>query len=191
MARRVIDDYNDEDFSKKKNYKPSIEEDMDMDLNNSEENDGDRYEYTSDDDDVPLSLQVGVIGYSKKEFDETEARSALENILDDIEMEYVTNGLYSTITIVSGGTMLGIPKLAYEIATERGYSTVAIIPEQARSSELYDVDEIIWVGEKLGDESQQFIENIDVLVKIGGSDQSNHEAVLAHDLDIPIYEFDL
>jgi len=136
-------------------------------------------------------LYIGVVGYSNQQFDEAEAREILEEAFDDIEEEYVDNGDYEDIIIVSGLTSLGIPKIAYEIADARDYGTMGIAPSEADDYELYNVDEIIYEGETFGDESEVFIDNIDVLVKVGGGQQSQQEMELAESEDISILEFDL
>ena len=99
-------------------------------------------------------LYVGVVGYSGQKFDEADARETLEEALDDIEDEYIESGDFEEIVIVSGLTNLGMPKVAYEVADNRGYGTVGVAPEQANEYELYPVDEIIYEGENFGDESE-------------------------------------
>lgn len=137
------------------------------------------------------TLYIGVVGYSAQEFDKTEAREIIEEAFDDIENEYVENGDYDDIIIVSGLTNLGIPKIAYEVADDRGYGTMGIVPDEADEYELYKVDEIIYEGKNFGDESEVFIDNIDVFVKVGGGDQSQHEMELAEAEDMSVLEFDL
>lgn len=137
------------------------------------------------------TLFVGVVGYSSQKFDEQEAREILEEAFDDIEEEYVDNGDFEKISVVSGLTNQGIPKIAYQIADERGYDTIGVAPLEADDYDLYDVDEIIYEGENFGDESETFIDMIDVFVKVGGGDQSQHEMDLAESEDISILEFDL
>lgn len=137
------------------------------------------------------TLYVGVVGYSGQKFDEVEAREILEEAFDDIEDEYVEKGDYEDITIVSGLTNMGIPKIAYEVADERGYNTMGVAPEEADEYELYNVDEIIYEGVNFGDESEVFIDTIDVFVKVGGGNQSQHEMELAEAEDMSVLEFDL
>src|SRR4030042_217595 len=115
----------------------------------------------------------------KKRFNENTNDTEDFNLDDDIEADYITNGRHSTIRVISGGTIFGISKIAYDVSSDRGYATMAIVPEQARSYHLYDVDDIVWVGEKFGEESETFVDMLDVLVKIGGGDQSNNEAKMA------------
>lgn len=137
------------------------------------------------------TLYVGVVGYSSQKFDEIEAREILEEAFDDIEEEYIDNGDFEDIVIVSGLTAMGIPKIAYEIAVERDYGTMGVAPEEADDYELFNVDEIVYEGKKFGDESEVFIDIIDVFVKVGGGQQSQQEMELAEADDLSILEFEL
>ena len=137
------------------------------------------------------TLYIGVVGYSGQKFDEAEAREIIEEAFDDIEDEYIEKGDYEEITVVSGLTNLGIPKIAYEVADARGYGTMGIAPEEADEYDLYNVDEIIYEGTKFGDESETFIDNIDVFLKVGGGDQSQQELELAEAEDMSVMEFEL
>jgi hypothetical protein len=133
-------------------------------------------------------LRVGVVGYSdESEFEIDSAREILEKIIDQIEEEFIHTGLFSDLVIVSGLTNMGIPKLAYEIAQDRGYKTIGIAPNEAEDHDLFPVDEIIWSGESFGDESREFIDFIDLLVKVGGGDQSEKEVEMAEQDDVPVY----
>jgi hypothetical protein len=136
-------------------------------------------------------LYVGVVGYSQQEFDETEATIILEEAFESIEDEYLQDGDFDSIVLVSGLTNMGIPSIAYQIAENNGYETVGIAPDAASEYELYDVDEIYWVGENWGDESQAFIDMIDVIIRVGGGEQSMKEVEMAEEEDISVIEYDL
>ena len=140
------------------------------------------------------SLYVGVVGYFDQKFDEKEAREILEEALDDIEDQYVDTEEFEEIVIVSGLTSHGIIKIAYEIADERDYLTVGVAPQAVNDTgfDLYDVDVVEYVGKNFGDESEAFVDMIDVLIKVGGGSQSESELVMAEaDGDVSILEFDL
>lgn len=132
-------------------------------------------------------LRIGVVGYSAKEFDTEEATEALDYFLDEIENEYQPE----SVALVSGLTDQGIPSLAYEAAELRGYRLVGVAPAEAKHFDCYDVDEEIIIGDDFGDESHEFIMNIDVLIRIGGGKQSEAEQEMAQDRGIPVYEYDL
>jgi predicted Rossmann-fold nucleotide-binding protein len=136
-------------------------------------------------------LYVGVVGYSAQKFDERDAREILEDALDDIEDEYVESGDYTEIAIVSGLTNMGIPRIAYQVADDRGYKTIGFVPEEANDYESYAVDEIIYSGEFFGDESEAFVDSLDVLIKIGGGDQSQKELEMAEEDGLSVLDFDL
>lgn len=136
-------------------------------------------------------IYVGVVGYSQQKFDENEASLILEDAFDSIEEEYISNGEFEHIVVVSGLTNMGIPSVAYQVAEDNGYETIGVAPDAARELELYDVDEIYWVGEQFGDESQVFIDMIDVIIRVGGGEQSLKEVEMAEEEDISVIEYDL
>lgn len=76
--------------------------------------------------------------------------------LDVVELD-VSSGNSNKYELVSGLTNMGIPKLAYEIADKKGWTTVGFSAEEAKEYECYDVDKEIIVGKKFGDESEEFI----------------------------------
>lgn len=146
----------------------------------------------SDFEDDDNTLYVGVIGYFSQKFDETEAEEILEDALNDIEEEYIDTGDFEDIAIVSGLVNAGMNRIAYKVADFHGYKTIGIAPEEAKDMDNYPVDEIVWSGVEFGDESEDFIDAIDVLVKIGGGAQSQKELEIAEeDGDISILEYDL
>ena len=57
------------------------------------------------------------------------------------------------------------------------YKTIGIAPSRAKKVKrgVFNVDKEIIVGTNFGDESQTFIDYIDVLVRIGGGKQSREE----------------
>ena len=138
-------------------------------------------------------LYVGISGYSAQKFDVIEARELIEEALDDIENEYIESGDYEEIVVVSGLTNMGIHKIAYEVADNRGYNTIGIAPEEVNEEamELYPVDEIIIEGKTFGDESEEYIDIIDVLVTIGGGAQTMTEIEMAEGDDLSVIEYDL
>jgi len=118
------------------------------------------------------ALRVGVVGYSGRKFDEAIARRELSEVLNELLEQRELPP--SQVELVSGLTNIGVPKIAYEIAAEAGMKTVGISAARALSSSVgvYAVDKQIIVGENYGDESEEFIGYIDVLIRIGGGDQS-------------------
>jgi hypothetical protein len=135
------------------------------------------------------NLYVGVIGFSPTKFDETKAKEYLKEAFDLIEGVLV--GTVSQYVCVSGLTNIGVPKLAYEEAHSRGWQTWGIACSKANEFELYPVNHKIIVGDNWGDESQTFLDNIDVLIRVGGSEQSKEEVEKFKKMGGPYYEYEL
>ena len=153
-------------------------------------------------------IKIGVVGYSVKSFPVYSASQKFIKALSDIINEYryystVINGKwvdvqnkddcsdtfvikYPKIEIVSGYTDYGIPALSYALSKLhcKGYynhidcTTTGFAPKEAVSNILCKVNKVIIVGEKYGDESEEFVDYIDVLIKIGGGKQSIKEFAL-------------
>ncbi len=132
-----------------------------------------------------MTLNVGVIGYSTQDFDKEAAIDYLQGAFKTI------NAIYPKIVLVSGLTNLGIPALAYAEAKKLGWQTIGIACEKANDYELFPVDEKIIIGKEWGDESQTFLNSIDILIRIGGGQQSLREAAEFKKSNRPIIEFDL
>ena len=131
-------------------------------------------------------IRIGVIGYSTKYFNKKEAESKLKELINKI----VKNSKLP-ITIVSGLTNIGISAIAYKIAKEYGYKTTGYACEKANELELFDVDSKKIIGKNWGDESEEFLNNIDYLIKIGGGEQSEKEFNNAKKLGIKTYEYNI
>lgn len=130
--------------------------------------------------------KIGVVGYSDdKVFDHDIAKALLAIAFDIIDKEY------SDIEIVSGLTDVGVPGMAYRMAEKYGWKTVGLSAQEAKKYDCFDVDEEIIIGEKFGDESEDFIKTIECLVRIGGGDQSMKETEMAKKKGITVYEYDL
>ena len=137
-------------------------------------------------------MKIGVVGFSRSQFDKKIAILKLRNILEALTREKDV----STIEIISGYTNMGVPRIAYRLADDMGLKTVGFSAKQALKvrAGVYPVKEVILVGERFGDESHKFIEYIDVLVRIGGGPQSRKEVALfktlhqGEDLSTLLYE---
>lgn len=121
-------------------------------------------------------MKIGIVGFSRSQFDKKMAILKLRNILEEL----VAGRDAATIEIISGYTNMGVPRIAYRLADDMGLKTVGFSAKQALRvrAGVYPVKEVILVGERFGDESQKFIEYIDVLVRIGGGPQSRKEVDL-------------
>ena len=135
-----------------------------------------------------MEVKIGVVGYSDESvYNHDIAKAlvavALDAVADDTKAdEYV---------LVSGLTDQGIPGIAYRMAEDRGWKTVGLSAKEAKQYDCFDVDEEIIVGEKFGDESEEFIGYIDYLVRIGGGEQSMKETEMAKKKGVKVYEYDL
>ncbi|HBC45369.1 MAG: hypothetical protein UX08_C0008G0002 [Candidatus Collierbacteria bacterium GW2011_GWB1_45_35] len=133
------------------------------------------------------TICIGVMGYSGQKFDIEKARVMLNQAFDLFAFQHKG----SQFAIVSGYTNLGIPAIAYEIAVERGWTTVGVACAKAKEYDVFPCDEVCIVGENWGDESPTFLNMCQVFVRIGGGKQSRREIAQAKADGKFVYEFDL
>lgn len=121
-------------------------------------------------------VRVGVVGFSRRSFDQEAARRHLRAVLERL----VARAGAARVEVVSGLTNQGVPRLAYELAAELGLRTVGVSARRALRvrAGLWPVDERVIVGTDFGDESRAFVDRIDLLVRIGGGPQSRAEVEL-------------
>lgn len=121
-------------------------------------------------------MKIGITGFSRNQFDKIESRKILRNVFEILSKKHSGK----EVKIVSGYTNSGIPKIAYELADEFGFTTVGYSARQALNvrSGVYSVKEVILIGEKFGEESESFVEYIDGLIRVGGGSQSRKEVEL-------------
>lgn len=120
--------------------------------------------------------KIGVVGFSRNQFDQKDAAQKLRVIVEQI----TADKNIATLEIVSGYTNMGVPRLAYLLADELGIATVGFSARQALRvrAGVYPVKKEIIFGKKFGDESDAFVQYIDILIRIGGGPQSRHETEL-------------
>jgi hypothetical protein len=135
------------------------------------------------------TIYVGVVGYSKSDFNHEKAVESLKKAFTIIENQFPS----AKFNCVSGLTNQGVPALAYKEACARLWSTTGVACGKVKNGnyELFPVDETIIVGEKWGDESEKFLSLLDVLVKIGGGKQSETEAAQAKEKGIKVLEYNI
>lgn len=128
------------------------------------------------DKELKTSLKIGVVGFSRNQFDQEEATNKLHDMIKQIIENYPDR----EFEIVSGLTNMGVPRLAYLLADQLGIYTTGFSAKQAFSvyAGIYPVKQQIIVGDKFGDESEEFVRYIEVLVRVGGGAQSRHEVEL-------------
>lgn len=132
--------------------------------------------------------RIGVVGYSSAYFDRTEGRKLLEGLIKEAKKDCPND---HKISIVSGLTNLGIPAIAYQIAADEGYHTVGYACSEAEKFACYPVDTKHIIGTDWGDESEEFLSNIDALIRVGGGKQSKEETAKAKKQELPIFEEEL
>lgn len=125
---------------------------------------------------------VGIVGFSGGKFDEDKASKIIDEIFSQLNRNDV---------IVSGGTALGIPLMAYNKAKSLGMETIGIMCSKGFEYDVFDVDKMIVVGDDWGDESKEFLSSIEILYRIGGGKQSFEEVKEAKKMGIDVHEFDL
>ena len=133
-------------------------------------------------------IRIGVIGYSAQKFNELTARAYINDTFNLLKEHFGEN---TDFHVYSGLTNLGIPKLAYENAVDRNWKTVGFAAKCAEEYEWFPCDSHFIVGENWGDESEAFLENIDILVKIGGGNQSQREMEMAKEKGLRVISYDI
>lgn len=120
-------------------------------------------------------LKIGVIGYSRPNIDEAQARTHLQACFKQFIVQANVERLQ--VEIVSGLTNAGVPKVAYELAAQWQIKTVGISAREAlqAKSGIFPVMKQMIIGQHFGDESAFFIHYIDCLVRVGGGEQSLKE----------------
>lgn len=134
------------------------------------------------------NIKIGVVGYSMQEFDEQRAIKYIGSVFDFVEEQFPND----TKTVISGLTDLGIPALAYREAVKREWKTKGIACSKALDYVWFPVSDVTIVGDNWGDESETFLNSINILIRIGGGEQSMRETEMAKSMKgIDVMEFDL
>lgn len=120
-------------------------------------------------------LKIGVVGYSRPNIPEPQTRALLQACFKTFIMRAQVDRLQ--VEIVSGLTNAGVPKVAYELASQWQVKTVGISAQEALQVEcgVFPVRKQMLIGRLFGDESAFFINYVDCLARIGGGPQSLKE----------------
>jgi hypothetical protein len=134
-------------------------------------------------------FNVGIVGFSKSNFDHNEAERMIKEAFDQIESNYPDKQK----NCVSGLTNQGVPALAYAEAVKRGWKTTGVACGKVRVKkyDLFPVDFEFIEGEQWGDESQKFLSLLNIIIRVGGGKQSQDEIQSAKDSGLPVIEFNL
>lgn len=131
------------------------------------------------------TIKIGIVGYSdvgnysKKETDSYASWIAFYLRSAEIYFRQL-HGEETMFEMVGGLTDMGINKYAYEYASHKSKKAtykklIGFACSKASEYPCFPVDEKYIIGTEWGDESDSFLEYIDVLVKIGGGEQSKKE----------------
>ena len=124
---------------------------------------------------------VGVLGYAGR-WERTglrgaalhplvaAARAALRDQLLALQAQHGPQ-----LAMASGATNRGVLQLAYELCAELGITALGVAPEQVLNYPLAPMDYLLLVGRRFGDESAAFVRISDVLLLLGGGEQSERE----------------
>ncbi|MBB3123283.1 hypothetical protein FHS04_000780 [Mesoflavibacter sabulilitoris] len=133
-------------------------------------------------------LLIGVVGYCPPtKFDIHLANKMINEAYDIIEKKFPE----TPKMVVSGLTNVGVLKIAYEQAILRKWSTKGVACSLANNYPLFPVDEQIIIGDNWGDESEEFLLNLDCMIRIGMGDQSIRECNIIREKGLPTFEYNL
>lgn len=134
-------------------------------------------------------LKIGVVGYCPPTmFDKDEAKRLLVDVFDQIVQDLDVKACYVEVMVVSGLADVGIPALAYREAVLRNWTTGGVACEKVCNFDEFPVDYRRVVGKNWGEESEAFLAECDVLVRIGGGKQSKEEVKAFSALGGAVYE---
>lgn len=124
-------------------------------------------------------LKVGVNGFHARAQDKVVIWNLISRGFDRIMSETGATELH----VISSLSDSGVPQAAYHIARQRGWNCGGIAPKAVMRQRIFpmnvDGDIMKIVGNRWGDESEAFINECDVLLRVGNSRQSMDEAELA------------
>ena len=111
---------------------------------------------------------VGVVGTSRRNaICSREARTVLEEAIKELQLLVGDKA----IVIVSGGGL--VPMTAFDIAKQKHWKAIQVVCPKVKCSpqRVHRIE----IGKKHGDESAEFINMIDGIIRIGGGPQSHRE----------------
>lgn len=135
------------------------------------------------------TLRIGVVGFSGQKFDVQEAIEIVIKAFDDVLVDHPE---VIEFWVVSGLADLGIQALAYREAVKRGWKTYAVDCARSAKYTAFPVDDSMIIDSMVrGSESEAFLATIDVLIRIGGGEQSHAEAQAFKETGKLTYEYGL
>jgi len=137
---------------------------------------------------------IGVAGYcAPTKFDWVEAWNLVSSALDRVALR---KGKDQKIMVLGGLTDISsIHQIAYYVAKQRGWNVGGIACDKAKNYKWLpmssDGDVLHISGENWGDESVEFINRCDALIRVGGGKQAHNEIDLARVKGIVIEEAEI
>jgi hypothetical protein len=132
-------------------------------------------------------MRVGLVGYSSQKFDQSKALEYISEAFDVVEELFGSDGHI----LISGLTDVGIPWIGYREADRRDWYLIGVACARAKDYPCYHVHKEVITGDNWGDESEKFLDSIDILIRIGGGKQSKREVAMAREREILTIEYDL
>ena len=132
-------------------------------------------------------FNVGVVGYSKSNFDHSEAEKLIKKAFDEIENKYPDKQK----NCVSGWTNQGVPAIDYAEAVKWGWKCNIADDHEWLEGEQWGDESKNIEGEQWGDESKKFLSLLDAIIRVGGGKQSFDEVESAKEKNLPVFEFEL
>lgn len=131
-------------------------------------------------------FRIGVSGYIFFQFDTEKVKLGIAKIFNLLARKYIKR----KIEVISKLVDKGVPALAYREAAKRNWKKIGIAPANAKKYSCYPVDEEIIEGTDWMDESQRFIDSIDLFIKIGDDPIALYELdqIKSWEKDIEIVE---
>lgn len=136
-------------------------------------------------------IRIGVVGFCHPtKFDYVQAWSLVKKGIEEAAKNR------NDVMIVGGLTDVeSIHRIGYYIARQQGWNCGGIACEKAKKFAWFpmsqDGDVLVIEGTNWGDESERFLNSIDVLVRVGGGPQAHNETKIAKERNIPVYEYEL
>lgn len=132
-------------------------------------------------------IKVGVNGYHPRNQDKVTIWNLVKAGLNQV----LADNPGAELLVISGLTDQGVPQAAYHIARQNGWNCGGIAPKAAERQRWFPMNEdgdiLKIVGAKWGDESEAFIQECDVLLRVGAGRQALAEVELAEKAGMKVY----
>jgi len=138
-----------------------------------------------------MTYVIGVIGQS------SQSSAFEEEVWNKVSVELNRLGGNKTDVMVMGG-LTDTPsahRAAYHIARMKGWNVGGIACEKASKHKWFpmnqDGDVLKIAGKHWGDEMEEFINSVDVLIRVGGGKQQSEDVEYARSIGKHVVEVDL